>query len=303
MHARHEHGGLVWLDLESPTKDEMRGIAAEFDIAPPIASELMTSGSKPRAESLGSYLYIVMHFPSLRSSGRDRRQEVDFLIGKNFLITAHYAAIAPLHSLFKAFEANAALTTEPLGDHAGYLFYYTMRKLYQGIDHQLDSVRSQLGEIEENIFSHQEVEMVAAISSAARALLNLRQTIEPHREILKSVEENGMQFFGEDFLPFLRSLSGEYYLVHNHIMRTTDALHELRETNNSLLTTKQNETLKTFTILAFVTLPLTLIAAVFTIRATDTPLVDAPHGFWIVVALMLLAFLAMLAFFKRKRWL
>ena len=32
-----------------------------------------------------------------------------------------------------------------------------------------------------------------------RDLLNLRQTIEPHREVLHELEEGGPQFFGADF--------------------------------------------------------------------------------------------------------
>jgi len=81
-----------------------------------------------------------------------------------------------------------------------------------------------------------------------------------------------------------------------------ESLHELRETNNSLLTTKQNETMKVFTVLAFITLPLSLIASLFNMDLVDIPLEHQPYGFWIVIAGMAVISLCMLWFFKYKKW-
>ncbi len=178
-----------------------------------------------------------------------------------------------------------------------------LKKLYKAIEHEVEYVRHDLAVIEENIFSQRQVEMVAAISRSARDLLNLRQTIEPHREALKSLESEGHAFFGDAFVPYLRALSNEYYRVHNHIMRHTESLHELRETNNSLLTTKQNETMKIFTILAFVTFPLSLIVTILDIPSAHNPIIGRPYDFWIIIGIMLVATFCMFLFFKRKRWL
>ena len=132
---------------------------------------------------------------------------------------------------------------------------------------------------------------------------NLRQRIEPHREVLRDFESSAAQFFGTDFSPYIRSISDEYYRVHNHIMRATESLHELRETNNSLLTTKQNETMKIFTILAFVTFPLSLIASIFSMDTIHNPIVGEPHDFWIVMGIMGIAAILMFWYFNYKKWL
>jgi magnesium transporter len=303
MHTRHEYGGIVWVDLESPSALEVRQVAEEFGIDGHIAEELILPSSKPRAEMYEKYAYIVMHFPALKHSHRAREQEVDFVIGHNFLITTHYEAIDPLHKFSKVFEVNAILETSPLGGHGGFLFFYTVRKLYRSIEHEIEFIRRELGIIEERIFGEQEIEMVAAISRSSRALLNLRQIIEPHRETLRTLEESGPGFFGEEFSPYLRALSNEYYRVHNHIMRATDSLHELRETNNSLLSTKQNETMKALTVIALFMLPLSFIAELFAMDTKFMPIIGAPHDFWLIVAMMCAVGAGMFLFFKRKKWL
>jgi len=303
MRSRYEHNGLVWLDLESPSRAEVQDIVNEFDIAPLVAEELLLPSTKPRIELYQGYMYLVLHFPALRHSHKSREQEIDFIIGKNYLITTRYDTVDPLHNFSKIFEVNAVLDKSNIGDHAGYIFFYMLKKLYKSVEHEVEYVRHDLATIEEHVFSGEEVQMVAAISRSARDLLSLRQTIEPHREILHEFEETAPRFFGDDFTPYTRTISNEYYRVHNHITRNIDFLHELRETNNSLLSTKQNETMKTLTVITAVLAPLSIITGIFGISSSFIPIVNTPEGFWFVGLLMLIGAAGIVTIFKLKRWL
>ena len=291
------------MDLESPTPKEIQVIAAEFGIAPQIADELLLPSGKPRTEMFEKYLYLVLHFPALRHSHVAREQEIDFIVGREFLVTAHYEIIDSLHKFSKVFEVNSALQTGDLGDHAGFIFFYILKKLYKAVEHELEYIHRDLISIEEHIFSGHEVNMVNAISRSARDLLSLRQAVEPHHEVLHELEQNGTRIFGEAFSPYLRALSNEYYRVHTHIIRETESLHELRETNNSLLTTKQNETMRVLTLMALLTFPLALFVAIFDINAKYNPIIGLPYDFWIIVGIVLAMGCCMLMYFKHKKWL
>lgn len=303
MLSRYKHGNLTWVDLESPTPADIQNIVGEFGVAPHTAEELLLPSGKPRAEISEKYLYVILHFPALRHSHTDREQEVDFIVGHDFIITAHYEPIDPLHKFSKVFEVNAVLQTNTLGDHAGFIFFYIMKKLYKATEHELEYIHRDLAAIEEHIFLGHEVTMVTEISHNARNLLNLRQTIEPHHEVLHELEETGVRFFGAEFSPYLRALSNAYYRIHTHIIRETESLHELRETNNSLLSTKQNETMRVLTIMALLTFPLALFVAIFDIDARDNPIIGLPHDFWIIVGSVLVMGCGMLLYFKHKKWL
>lgn len=307
MYSRHEHGGIAWIDLESPTYDEVRRVIEEFDILPLVAEELLLPSTKPRAEFYHTYAYLVLHFPALRHSHKTREQEIDFIVGKNFLITTHYDVIDPLHNFSKVFEVHSILDKngkqDNEGDHAGFIFFYMLKKLYKAVEHEVEYVRHDLAAIEEHIFSDEQYQMVASISRSARDLLNIRQAIEPHREILHTLESDGSKIFGVEFDSYLRALSNEYYRVHNHVMRETESLHELRETNNTLLTTRQNETMKVLTVMAFITLPLSLVAQLLAIDAAGTPVIGTRFDFWIICAGMAAMAFLMLWYFKYKHWL
>lgn len=303
MLSRYQQAGLVWVDLESPTQSEIQSIVDEFGIAVSIAEELLLPSGKPRAEVYGRYLYVIFHFPALRHSHKTREQEIDFIVGRDFIITAHHEVIDPLHKFSKIFEVNSVLERNDIGEHAGFLFFYMLKKLYKAVEHELEYIHRDQNEIEEHIFAGHEASMVAALSKSARDLLNLRQTIEPHHEVLREVEEGGPRLFGDDFVPYVRALSNEYYRVHTHILRRTEVLHELRESNNSLLTTKQNETMKIFTVLAFFTFPLALITEVINIDSIHNPIRGLPYDFWITISILCTTALGMLVYFKNKKWL
>ena len=303
MRSRFVHNNIEWIDLEAPTRQEIADIVDAYNIHTIVAEELLLPSRKPRAELFPEYLYVILHFPALRNSRKAREQELDFVIGKNFIISVHYEAIDPLHKFAKVFEANSILDKSAVGNHAGFLFSQMLKHLYKSVEHEVELVRQHLHAIEGFTFSGKEVRMVSEISECARDLLNLRQTIEPHRDILQAIETEAPKFFGAEFAPYLRSLSNEYYRVHNHVMRNTESLHELRETNNSLLTTKQNEAMRVLTIMALLTFPLALLVAILTADTSFNPIRGRPYDFWIIVGSVVTGGLLMIWYFKHKKWL
>lgn len=303
MLSRHLHNNITWIDLESPTREEIRSVVDEFKIEPLVAEELLLPSMKPRAEFHGPYAYFVMHFPALRHTHKTVEQEIDFVIGKDFIITTRYEMIDPLHKFSKVFEANSILDKSHLGDHAGFVFYYMLKRMYKAVDHEVDFVHRDLTIIEQNIFSGHEIRMVTSISRTARDLLNLRQTLEPHRDVLRTLEIEGGEFFGKEFISYLRALSNDYYRVHNHIMRSTESLHELRETNNSLLSTKEGETMRTLTIMALLIFPLDLLVTILETDSPHNPIKGLPYDFWIIVATVCTVGTVMVIYFRHKKWL
>lgn len=303
MISRHNHNGVVWIDLLSPTPKEIADITVEYGLDHDTAEELLLPSLKPSVDVGQRYIYLILHFPALRHGRKTKEQEVDFVVGEKFIITTHYDAVDPLHKFSKVFETNSLLDRSHMGEHAGFLLYYMLKNLYKAIDHEGEFIRRSLAQIEEQIFTGNEVEMVEAISRSARDLLNLRQTIEPHREVLHDLENNGGKFFGTDFVPYLKGMANEYYRVHNHIMRNTESLHELRETNNSLLTTKQNETMRVLTVMALLTFPLTLAVAIADFHGTGNPFSKMQYGFWYLLGIVILSAAFLRWYFTRKKWL
>jgi len=303
MITKHEHENIVWVDIESPTRDEVRQIMDEYDLHPMVADELLLPSIKPKIELHENFMYLILHFPAFRHTHKNQQdQEVDFIIGKNFLITVRYDTIDSLHKFAKMFEVHSILHKDGTADHVGTLFMHMILKLYNALEHELEYIHDSLREIETNVFKGKEKAMVYELSTVSRDLLNFNQAVSLHKDIIEVFDASGKEFFGNDFSRQLQVLKSERNKIMYSLENNINFLTELRETNNSLLSTKQNEVMKVLTILAFITFPLTLIAGIFGMNTIATPVVGTPNDFWIIIGVMFLATFTMFVFFKYKKW-
>lgn len=303
MISRYNYHDLIWIDMESPSHEEVRQIMEEFDIHPIVADELLNPSLRPKVDSYENFIYLILHFPAIRHSHKSKEQEVDFIIGKKFLVTVRYELLDPLHKFSKVFEVNSILDKSDIGEHAGFLFFYMIHKIYNSLDHELSVIGELLRSIEEKIFTGKEREMVEELSIIHRDVLEFHRALRMHRSVLQSLSLSCEIFFGKDFRHYTENIIGEYLKVEELLQDQKEMVNELRSTNDSLLSTKTNEIMKVLTVTAFTILPATLIGQIFGMSSNNIPFMNHPQGFWVVLAIMILVATSTFLFFKRKKWL
>ncbi len=300
---------LTWIDLESPTRDEVKKVMEEHHLDPLVAQELLSPNLKPRIEKFPDFLYLILNFPTItqrtkkKGLTKGRVQEIDFLIGKNIIITARYDAIDPLHHFAKVFEVNSVLDKAEMGEHAGYIFFYMMERIYRSLRDELDAMDDQLICIEEDIFAEREKEMVFEISAVSRSLLDLKKSLAHHRGILTTYGVMSEAFFGQGYESHVRRLIDEFGKIEETIRGQFELLEELRSTNDSLLSTKQNEVMKFFTVITSVIFSVELLLSVLLIELDNNPFLAVPGNYAITLTVISACALGLLGFFKYKRWL
>jgi magnesium transporter len=273
----------------------------EFDLDPLIAEELLVPSFRSKVERRGDAIYAILHFPILRGNQRPQ-QEIDFVIGKHFLITTRYETVDPLHAFAKIFEVNAVLGRGS-ATHGGHLFVSMARSLYLALADESNVLARRLQDIEDRIFKGDERQMVVQISQVGRVIHDFRQALSPHEEMLMSLESATARFFGSEFSYYVHDLQGVYNRMARGLENVRDSLIELRETNNSLLSTKQNEIVKNLTVIAFVFLPLSFIGTLFQMNTRFTPIIGVQGDFWIVLGGMLVVAISCFFYFRYKGWL
>ena len=297
------YNGLTWLRLREPGKDELDELSRRYDIPPHIAQELRLPSARQRADLYEHFLFGIFHFPLVPGlNGGSASREIDFIVGKDFLVTAHYGEGDPLHEFSKLFEVNSLLGKSEDGEHAGHIFFYIMKHLYHAIEKRMETLDAELGDMEAEIFEGREKEMVRSLSEASRVALDIRMTLAHHEDMLEAYVAAGPKLFGSGFEAYLESLLADYRKICLAVESSREFLDELRETNRTLLTSKQNETMKFFTVISFVTFPLALLVAILNIDSPDNPLSGSPDKFLIIVAITAIVGLVFFLIFKRKRW-
>ncbi len=302
----HKYGGETWVDVDHGTPEEIHKLMDTYHIHPFVAKEMTSATPKPRIEFHDEYVYFILHFPAWKHthSPDNRNQEVDFIVGKNTLITTRYDTIDAIHRLSKDLEVEHVLEKDKdhKVKHAHLIFVALLRSLYSGIFEELEYIDDLTEEITGKIFKGEERKMVVALSEVTRTLLDFKRVTDLHHEVLESLHHRGTALFGEEFGKEVEAIILDYLKISTTIRSNLEVLHELRDTNNSLLSSKQNETVKQLTVLGAILLPMNLLSWVFAMRTGGVPLEHNPNGFWIVIGLMIAYALITVVYTKHKKW-
>lgn len=295
---------VIWVNAESPTKEKLAELQKKYGLHILVAEELSQPTIRPKADFYDNLIYLILHFPIYDIKKQTSlSREIDFVIGSNFLITISYDTITPLHELFKMTQADSSLKNKYLGESGGLLFFHIAKQFYNFSLREIDHIQQKIEKVEERLFQNREKEMVRKISVVKRDVLDFKRIIKPHEIILKSLTEKETEkFFGKKFRPYLNDLVGEYFKVRQLIENHKEVVDALHATNESLLSTKTNEVIKNLTIMAFLTFPLMLLSSLFGMNTLYLPFVGKKGDFWLIIAIMVSATLAMLFVFKKKKW-
>lgn len=292
--------GQIWIDLNSPTKEEIDSLILTQNINPSIAKDLLLPTPTQNTKEDGEIIYTVLHIPTFKHAQLvQENQEVDFIIMANGMVTARYDSIDALHYFAKQIEVSEILNKSK----NSHLFFGLMREIYKSMSDELAYTEDWTKEIEKNIFEGHEKAMVFSISNVGRNLLNFKRTVEPHGNMFKFLEEVGRRKFGEEFVSEAKSVMDEWHRIIKKLNNQMELVAELRETNNSMLSTKQNEIMKSLSVIGLVLLPLTIIGQIFGLSILSFPLKNNPFAFWIIVSLMAIAVISMLIYARLKKWL
>lgn len=305
MIFRHEYLDGVWVDLEQPSENDIRQIADEFSVGEHIERELLYPTPVPLVMNGENTVLLVLHFPVHGTDdGETKSQEVDFVVGRNFIITVRYEVVASLHHLKKLLETQdivaerAPITTDVLLE---VLFAHLYTSVRDHANHASDS----LARVEKEMFSGHERTTVRSISNISREFLHAEASLatqeEPLIHFLNVLTKNG--FFDSSFELRAQRIKAERTNIARRVKTHRAVATELRETNVALLGVRQNEIMKTLTIVNFIFLPLGLISWTFAMRTEGMPIIDGPNAFWIVLGIMLGVAMLLTTFFIKRRWL
>lgn len=305
MMTRQTCGKTTWVDLEAPSYEELTSIMEEFDIDSRIVEEVTTPTPYPLSLAFDDCVYLILHFPTADAELGTRVQEIDFIVGKNFIITARYEVIEPIHALHRVFESEHLLAVEGRCTETRQVLDRILYRLYAAISDEVELVARKIERIERDIFSGKEQSAVRTISEAGRTLLRFETALARHRmpltEFLETLSHTN--FLGKAFAEHQVRIEARRAHAIERVLSYRAVAEALRITNDSLLSASQNEITKTLTVVAFIALPLTLIASIFGMNTNPMPLVADPFGFWIILGLMTLIGIGLFTYFRIKRWL
>jgi len=245
----------------------------------------------------------VLHFPAYdKAIQRLNAAELDFFLGPDYLVTMPNVQLNPVTRLFSRCQEDEVFRTQLFEKGSGRLLYEVLDDLFDYCFPILDKIAYKLDSIEDDIDERHSEEIVGDISKAKQEIISYRKIIKPQRPALRLLERRIERFLPENLELYFDDLVDASERIWDLLDNYKEVVEALEDTNESLISHRQNDVLRILTVFSVVLLPLTLISGIFGMNVLF-PGEHTREAFWIIVGLMVAVIVSMVAFFKYKRWL
>ena len=293
-------GVWVWVDLSQPTAEESRVLSDPFHFHELAVEDALTEIHHPKVESYGNYLYIILHGINFSQSEHCfSTQDVDFFLGEQFLVTVHPGISRTLSEMLNICARN----DRALGEGPGALFHRIVDAMVDHYRPEVDELSNRLDALETEVFNHPDARLARQILDFKSDVSSLRRVVLPQRDVVGRLGRREFPIISEQ-------LSYRFRDVYDHLVRIVDEslffqdrVTSLLDAHLSQVSNQLNSVMKVLTIIATLFMPLTVLTGMYGMN------VDLPHlpgggpaQFWWVFGIMVVLSVAMLAYFRSKRW-
>jgi magnesium transporter len=297
---------LEWVHIVKPSREEVDYLKETYDFHPLDLEDCLVKVQRPQINEYAHYLFFILTFPVYNRRTKEiESSEIDFFIGAKYLVTISDGLIISLENLFNEVKTNEYSKDKYLmSTHPIFLLYEILHRLQNYTLPMLDHISRDIEDIERRIFRGEEKALVKEILHTKRNIVDFRRTMQAHKNIIKKIMETKNNFF--------MHTNTEIYFS-NILDRTKDIwdilesqkedISTFQETNESLISYRLNDIMKTLTIISVVLLPATLIASLFGMSSEYLPFADSPSAFYYVVSFITAVALLLLLYFRKKDWL
>lgn len=292
-------GHRRWIDLCEQDDAQLALLAERFGFHPLTIEDCAHFDQRPKLESYGDYLFVVLHGFRTISDGPPITDpfELHIFLGRDYLITVHSEPIPPLELVWKRVAAD----DRSLHRGTDFVCYLLADALIDAYFPVLDQISLKVDDIEERVLdSHQDVAL-SEIFLYKRLLVSLRRILSPQRDVLLLLAKQNDGWVDERTSLYFRD-------VYDHILILTESVESTRDLLGNALdaylwhaSQRTNEIMKRLTLLSAIFLPLTFITGFF-----GQNFEHLPFGNQLLFGLMLLSCAAipagMIYYFIRSKW-
>jgi magnesium transporter len=297
--------GLTWVQLEAPTAEEATELRERFGWHPLDLEDVLSRRERPKVDDYADegYLFAVLHFPVYdKTIQRLNAGELDAFIGHDYLVTLPNVELLPVSRLFERCQSDEALREQLFSKGSGYLLYHVLDDLFDYCFPILDKIAHKLRVLEDDVFEGAAEEVVRDISNAKQEIISYRKIIKPERTTLRLLERRIERFLPEELELYFDDIADAVERIWDSLDNYKEVVEALEDTNESVISHRQNDVLRILTVVSVVLLPLTLITGFFGMNV-HFPGYESAAAFWGVAAGMIVLLIGMVAFFRAKRWL
>ncbi len=293
---------VTWMNIDGLHNTLiLEEIASVFDFDRLVIAEVLNTEARPRIiEFDNCTLITIKMLQQENDTGMIKVENLSLILTKEVLIS---------------FQERKGDVFEPVRERIrkhkkrirnGGTDYLTFALLDIVIDNYLYVV-SMLGEkienLEENLLSDPDQQVINEINKYKRELNFLRKNIKPAREMIFALAKLETDFIAESTYLHFKELQDNISQASDVSDSYREILSDQLNIYHTTLSSKLNDVMKFLTVFSVVFIPLTFIAGIYGTNFDNVPELHYKYSYHIMWGVMIVVAIAMLLYFKNKKWL
>jgi len=297
-----EKNSVTWINIDGLHDTSLIAkIGKEFNLHPLLMEDILNTRHRPKLEEFDDCLFLTLKMLGVAADGNSIvSEQVSFVLGEGWVISFQEEEGDVFHTLRQRLRENKGLTRKRGADYL----------LYRLIDTVVDNyflVTEHIGEenerIEEKVLSAADTKTLQQIQRQKKLLISFRRSIGPLREAVGALQKESVSLIQESTIRYLRD-------VYEHIIQVNDSIDSQREMIANIMdlylsgvSNRMNQVMQVLTIISTIFIPLTFLAGIYGMNFDNIPELHWKYGYFGVWGVMFVVLIAMLFYFRKKKWL
>ena len=276
-------------------------VGACFNLDAMLLEDVLNTNHRPKVDFFEDHLFFTLKMIGIHSNQKDiDYEQVSFVLGNGWLITFQERN-GDIYNNIRERLKNKVGKLRDLG--VEYLFYRLIDTTVDYYFYVSDFLSEEIQEMENKVLHEFDSKLLEDIQLLKKEVNKLKRSIIPTKDAISLLEKDSESFLKKQTKRFLKD-------VNEHIIHLNDAVDLQRDNISSVMESyqfgvnnKTNNVMQLLTIISTIFIPLTFIAGVYGMNFENMPELSWKYSYFVIWGLMLLIFIVMLIYFKRKKWL
>jgi magnesium transporter len=272
-----------------------------YGVHPLVLEDILNTEQRPKLEDFRDYIFVVLKMLYLgRESSEVTAEQISLVIGPNFVLSFQERPEDVFEAVRERIRNAKGRIRSAGADHLAYALLDAVVDNYFVV---LERFAGEIEDLEDQLVADPTAETLQDIHRTKRELIFLRRSVWPLREVLAALGRGDLPLIEQRTQPYIRD-------VYDHTIQVIDTTESLRDvvsgmhdTYLSSLSHRMNEIMKVLTIIATIFIPLTFMAGIYGMNFDYMPELNWHWSYPMLWAAMAGVGIAMVAYFRRKRWL
>ena len=301
LSSGHSEGGVLWINVEGVHHLEtIEGIGKYHSIHPLTLEDIVNTEQRPKIEEYEDYLFFVLKTSAYEAQDREpEMSQISLILKPHIVISFEETGGEVWDTVKNRIRSGKGRIRKEGSDYLAYCLIDAV------VDHYFN-ILEKLGEdvelVQEALIGNPTSTTLQDIHRMKRAMILFRRSVWPLRESVGSLLRGESALIRKSTLVYFRD-------VYDHIIHVIDSIEIYREMLAGMMdlylssiSNRMNEIMKVLTVIATIFMPLTFIAGVYGMNFKYMPELEWHWGYPAILLVMTGVAIAMLIYFRRRRW-